>query len=334
MKIEVNSDIEMFLLKTATNVINYSGESYFKYSAEKERYLLSKYRKQGLNLDTLKIDGNVILDNPYFKNISLKSIDKYKGFEYSIVKQPKNMFMNISWMLPDVNRCLDDFVRLGYYTEDIFLPVLKQGSNVWMSPSLAEQATIDPYAKKASGHVLTFGLGLGYFVYMASLNDKVTEITVVEKDSSVIEMFKEFILPQFNSPLKINIIQSDILDVFNKEFLDKFDYTFVDVWMDNEDGLNMLEKLFMQCNYNGNIDYWVESSCYFTVRMLMFVYFKALADKNLSEVICGMEGDDNRIIKKIHRYFRNIDSLVTSPNTLKDYMYDNSVIREILSIKL
>lgn len=334
MKIEFNSDIEKFITDSAKNIIDFAGDTYFKYTPEKEKFLLNKYRSQGLNLDTLKIDSSLILDNPYFKNISLKPIDKYNNFEYSLVKQPKNMFMNVAWMLPGVNKSLDDFVKLGYYTKDMYLPVLKQGSNVWMSPSLAEQTTIDPYAKKAFGHVLTFGLGIGYFVYMASINDKVTEITVVEKDSGVIEMFKEFILPQFNTSLKINIIQSDIFDVFNNEFLDKFDSIFVDVWMSNEDGLNILEKLLTQCNYKGNIDYWVEFSCYYSVRTLMMVYFKALIDKNLSDVICNMDGENKGIFKKIHRYFRNTDLTVISSNVLKNYMYDNSVIREILSIDI
>ena len=43
--------------------------------------------------------------------------------------------------------------------------------------------------KNAHGKVLTTGLGLGYFSYMASLKEDVSEIVIIERDEKVIKLW-------------------------------------------------------------------------------------------------------------------------------------------------
>ena len=334
MKIELNEDIRGFLSRTTDNIINKTDSpEIIKIDSYNEKEVIREMQKHDENIKDVFIDIKLMTENPYYKNINLSNINK-GGFRFTNEFLPKRTALSISWLLPDKKRELEDYNIYGCFKKSINIPMLREGNDIWMSPTLAEQNTINPCIDKAFGNVLTFGLGIGYFPYMCSLKDNVKSITIVELNKNVIDMFKECILPQFNTDIEINIIHGNMFDYFNEEFLNKFDYTFVDVWKNNDDGLNILEKLFEQLNYKGNIDYWIEFSCYMTFKMLMFLYFKSLANNNLSELLSDFKGEDKRQLTKIHRYFREKDITITSSEELKDYLYNIELIREILSIKL
>ncbi|NLA78855.1 MAG: hypothetical protein GX845_04825, partial [Erysipelothrix sp.] len=196
----------------------------------------------------------------------------------------------------------------------------------------SEAYTIDPLALKAHGHVLTFGLGIGYFIYMALENKKVESITVVENNKAVIDLFKEHILPQFKSAHQIKIIEADAFDYYSKENLSDFDYVFVDVHQSNDDGLivmdNMLSKYVPALD---KIDFWIEDSILEILIGLVFFYFNALAYGK------AHHHDDpyfNHFLQKIAIYFNGIDEEVTHNNRLKHYLYDRQTLRAILSVSL
>lgn len=334
MKIELNEDIKGFISRVAENIINkMDWNEAIKLTSDNEKEILEKMKEHDETINSLYIDTSLMTDNPYYKNINLSNISM-GDFKFSNEFLPKKLALNISWLLPDKNRELNDYIELRAFKKSINVPILREKNDIWMSPTLAEQNTINPCVDKAYGDVLTFGLGLGYFPYMCSLKDDVNSITIVELNKNVIDMFKECILPQFNTDIEINIIHGNMFDYFNEEFLNKFDYTFVDVWKNNEDGIELLTKLFEQLNYKGNIDYWIEFSCFSTIRMLMFIYFKSIAKKDLTKALSNFSGELKDYLTKIHRYFRQKDIVVTTSDELKDYLYDIKLIREILSIKL
>ena len=65
----------------------------------------------------------------------------------------------------DKDKELKDYMTLRAYRDNVEIPFLKQKDKEWMMASISEFRTNDPYAKMAHGKVLTFGLGIGYFVY-------------------------------------------------------------------------------------------------------------------------------------------------------------------------
>ncbi|WP_368263284.1 hypothetical protein [Clostridium disporicum] len=334
MKILRNTEIENFIIRIKTNMLkSLKIEDTISFSPQKEKEILKKIREHEPDYPTLLLTPETLYENPYYKNIDLKQVNG-GDFEYVVETTPNNHLMNISWIKPDSKKELNDYMIYGYYNKKMKVPILKQGDEVWMSPTLSEQNTINPCVDKAHGHVLTFGLGIGYFPYMCTLKDNVKSITIIELDENVINMFKEYILPQFKTDIEINIIQGNLFDYYEESFLDKFDYIFVDVWKSNEDGEDILQKLFKKFIYDGNIDYWIEFSCYTTIRMLMALYFSKLVEGGLSDLLVSFDTDLNITLKKIHKYFRNIDKTVDDIETLKDYIYDVNIIREILSQKL
>ncbi|MDY0404289.1 hypothetical protein P5G51_001635 [Virgibacillus sp. 179-BFC.A HS] len=130
-----------------------------------------------------------------------------------------------------------------------------------------EIETMRDAVDKATGNVLTYGLGLGYYAYMVSEKDNVDNVTVVELNPNVIDLFKRYILPQFAHGDKISIIQADAFQYAKENMATgNYDIVFTDLWHDVSDGMDMYVKMksFEKNCPNAQFLYWIEQSiqCY------------------------------------------------------------------------
>ena len=148
-----------------------------------------------------------------------------------------------------------------------------EDSNEWMTLTPVDIDTSKEAIERAHGRVITFGLGLGYFAFMAAEKDSVSEVTVVEKSAEVIEAFRTAILPRFPHKEKIRIVNADAFDYAEHTMpKEHFDLCFVDTWRDAGDGLPMylkmkpLEKLSPETEYL----YWIESFLLSRLRSALF----------------------------------------------------------------
>ncbi len=276
----------------------------------------------------LFIDSSVYNDNPYIKNIKLDKIcDKH--FSYELVTIEKGYLFNSDAIVDDKDRELKDYMKLRALKEDIKAIFLYQDNKEWMMSVPSEFITNDPFAYKAKGKVITFGLGIGYFVYMALLNKNVESITVIEKEREVINIFNK-IKDQFPNINKVNIINGDAFDYFNEQYLNSFDYIYVDIYKSSDDGRFLIEKLLEQ--YLPPIDkcdFWIENSCLSIIKTLIYLYY----DENVYHRHNKVYKEYLPLFNKVRKYFDLIDINVDNVDTLKDYMYNKQVIREILAIK-
>src|SRR5690554_297424 len=202
---------------------------------------------------------------------------------------------------------------------------------LWMIDIYSEAMTINPKAEKAHGNVLTFGLGLGYFVYMALLNPKVEHITVVESNKIVIELFNKYLLPQFDKQEKITIIHQDAFEYYNQDNISQFDYVFVDIYQSSDDGLEVMEKM-LKCYLPDveQVDFWIENSITEVMSGIIFYYFNRIAHQKM---IIHHDEYFNNLLIKTHKYFNQQELVVDDVEILKSQMYDKEVIRKILSIE-
>ena len=229
----------------------------------------------------------------------------------------------------DPKKEMNDSMILRALDEPYQATVLSINDDVWMLDVYSEANTIDPYAKKAQGNVLTFGLGIGYFVYMALLNKKVDSITVIENNPVIIELFKKHILPQFPNNTKVTIILGDAMDYFNEATLSAYDYCFVDIYQSNDDGLLMMEKLLE--NYlpeYETTDFWIEQSCLEVLNALLVIYFELVS---LNKPIKHHNFQYNKLLQKIDKYFNQFEYTLESVEDMKNLMYNTKTAREILS---
>lgn len=336
MKLTVNDDITSFIAQCMNNALYDYKNDFLGIEVTKENEVQVQTAMQEAGFGefsgdpstwpSLFISAETYRSSPYQSKIRLDSIQDGE-FTYTKEKMPAHELFHVGSVMFDENRELNDWMMLRALDETYEAAVLWQNDEVWMLDSPSEAITIDPCAHKAKGNVLTFGLGIGYFVYMALRNPNVTSVTVIESSSAVIEMFQNYLLPQFPQGKTVQIIQGDAFAYFNQMYLDQFDYVFVDIWKSNEDGFacicNMLEQY--QPPFD-SMDFWIESSCFEHLPTMVLLYFNALANK------LPVAHDDpffHHTLKKVEQYFSFIDEQIDSVAQMKHFMYDRKVMREI-----
>ena len=163
--------------------------------------------------------------------------------------------------------------RIGFFPEKFRFPAVMENGIEWMAVKPNEIATMKEPIAEAHGHVVAFGLGLGYFAFHAACKPDVLRVTVVERDPSVIALFEEFLLPQFPDREKIEVVQDDAFD-YARNRLPKTnpDFVFTDLWHDQSDGLPLylqmrkIERLTPRAKFA----YWIEPILLSALRRMVF----------------------------------------------------------------
>ncbi len=153
------------------------------------------------------------IDNPYLKNITFPdtATRHWKFTHYSY--RPYEAFICNDI---DIDRNLREVPQIGFFRERFAYPAVEQDGREWMAVKPSEIETMRAPIEEATGRVVTFGLGLGYFAYMVSEKQDVTSLDIVERSEEAIALFERHILPQFPNKEKIRIIRSDAFGFLNE----------------------------------------------------------------------------------------------------------------------
>ncbi len=218
---------------------------------DEEKELIDKYFKRMIH----RQDYHEYENNPYYKNIKLT---KHKLYNWEI--------KNDCYKAYEAFVC-DDFIydkdlvipQIGYFSKPFYFPAIFQDGRLWMSVTPNEINTMEKPIKEAFGNVLTFGLGLGYFAYMASLKEEVKSITIIETSQVVIDIFNKYIFNQFKYKEKIKIIKMDAFSYLNQFTNLSYDYAFVDIYHDASDGkeIYLRFKPYEEKYPNIRFSYWI-----------------------------------------------------------------------------
>lgn len=198
--------------------------------------------------------------DPYYKNIKFPDVTNETWEFKTMYFKPYEAFLANESVLDKDGRL---FPRIGFFEEEFYYPAALEDGREWMTITPHEIRTTSSAIKKSFGNVLTYGLGLGYFTYMAHLKDNVKSVTVVEKDERVIELFTKYILPQFEHKDKIKIICEDAFSfAHNNTSKTFYDFIFADTWHDPSDGIEMYEKFKSAEKYSPDsvYMYWIEDT--------------------------------------------------------------------------
>ena len=260
----------------------------------------NEFIKKNMKWDTKLLRVEDFQANPYLKKFSSVSFNKNdwsltnKKLEaYSLFPYEEEYHYASNYLLK---------MSLGFFDQDYNYPSISLFGNEWMSLNPYEIRTMEAPISCSRGKVLTLGLGLGYFAYMAHLKDDVKEVHIVEMDKGLIEIFNEYLLPLFDHPEKIHIHKADAFS-FIKSINDKdFDFIFSDLWHDVSDGLPMYLKLkqkfntfkYTQCHY------WIESALITYLRTLVIgvmrdEYYQFVNDYNDLQLFIKNRLKDYRI---------------------------------------
>lgn len=164
----------------------------------------------------------------------------------------------------------DDFVtdgdgrvypQLGWFREEFRFPALMERGRIWMTVTPNEINTIRPCAQAVHGRVLAYGLGLGYFVFHALLNPRVTGVTVVERSGDMIDLFRRCLLPCFPRQADLRIVQADAFDYAARTAPGEgYDCVFTDLWHDAGDGLPLYRRMKALEVPGPRYFYWIEKT--------------------------------------------------------------------------
>lgn len=217
---------------------------------EDDKYLINNYFRKSIK----RLNISDYTSNPYYKNILVEGT-KFNNWEikYESYKPYEAFIYNDLIINGDI-----EIPCVGYFKEEFKYLAVLENNNEWMMITPNEINTMQGVIDSVSGDVVTLGLGLGYFAYMASLKDDVKSITVVERDKNVIELFSKVILPRFEHKDKIKIVNEDAFEFAKRD--NNFDYTFVDLWHDVSDGVNLYLKMKKLEKNNTKYFYWIEKS--------------------------------------------------------------------------
>mgnify|MGYP002732510807 CR=1 FL=1 len=151
--------------------------------------------------------------------------------------------------------------RIGFFREGFRYPALLENDTLWMSVTPNEVETMRGPIARAAGNVLVYGLGMGYYAFMAARKPEVQRVTVVEKSPEVIRLFEQYLLPQFPCRSKLCVVPGDAFDFAKtKAPGGGYDTVFADLWHDAGDGIPMyqaLKALEPLCP-GARFDYWIE----------------------------------------------------------------------------
>ena len=207
-----------------------------------------------------KLDIAPFEDDPYYKNIRFPKGENGKwAFETRICKPYEVFVYDDPKIFPD-GRILP---CIGFFDTEYPFPAVLENGREWMTLMPNETNTTKPAIEVSQGKVLTYGLGLGYFAYMASIKPDVESVTVVERSRDVIDLFKKHILPQFPYPDRVSLVESDAFEYAEKEMqAGGFDTVFVDIWHDPSDGCDLYLRMknYEHLLPDAKFVYWVEDT--------------------------------------------------------------------------
>ena len=261
--------------------------------------LVGKYIGKNLK----KLDNQIFDSNPYFK--SVRPVLKKMG-DYSLCLDcfyPNQGFAYDDFDV-DENDYYSEISKIGYFDHKFKFLALSYKGNIWMNISPNEINTMQPSIDKTFGDVLVYGLGLGYYPFMISLKENVSSITIVEKDANIIRIFKENLFKFFPHKEKIKIVQADAFEFANTNN-DKFDYVFVDLWHNPEDGLPMYLRFKDFEKEDTEYFYWLEKSIKAMYRRCALTVIEEQLNGASEDNYKTAETEIDGIINKI--YFDNKD---------------------------
>ena len=159
-----------------------------------------------------------------------------------------------------------------------------------VTPSELNTMTADIQA--VGGKVAVFGLGLGYYAFMAARKPEVGRVTVIERDSGVIALFREHILPAFENAEKVSVVQEDAYEYAAHMSGEGYDYAYVDIWHDVLDGVEMYLKMKRLENLSPGTRflYWIETSMLCWLRGMALMEIAEKKDGPMLEAIGPVKG--------------------------------------------
>ena len=185
--------------------------------------------------------------------------------------------------------------QVGYFTEPFLTPVVLENGREWMTVTPSEINTMTADIQAVSGKVAVFGLGLGYYAFMAARKPQVAQVTVIERDENVIALFEKHLLPQFPNREKIRLVRADAYEYAAHMAKEQYVYAYVDIWHDVLDGVEMYLKMkrLEHLSPGTAFLYWIETSMLAWLRGMALMEIAEDEDGPMMRTLGGITSFDS-----------------------------------------
>lgn len=214
--------------------------------------------KRALFQNAKKFGVSECYENPYIKLITVPEV-RVGDYLLTNVSYDRGEFFQYD--MPDFS--VGTVVpKLGFFIGKVRFPSIYEGRIPWMSVCPSEISSMKEPIDKAYGRVLVLGLGLGYYPFMISLREEVCSVTIIERQPEIIQIFREYLLPQFQRREIIQVIESDAFDYLDRVEEDDYDFCFADIWENQVDGAEAYKKIKERERRlpDTKFMYWIEDS--------------------------------------------------------------------------
>lgn len=294
-----------------------------------------RYVKRKLNEGIKEFDPHALLEeNPYWK--LLEGLDiKENGLSLGMkTVLPHCLFPLESSHSKGAPR-FEEVNGLAYSKSPFSYPEFKQDGRPWMSLVPHEIMTMQEAIKKARGKVLTYGLGMGYFAFMASEKEGVESVTVLEKDPKVISFFKAHLLPLFPKKGKIALIEGDAFADWSEEKEGHYDYLFADIYHDAEDGLPLYIRLKQREGLAKESAYWIEEDILIYLRRYLIAFLEEQSEEEIAakkeKAYPKGEGFGDALFRSL--YLATENKSIQKVDELSEFLSDENLKKLVLSLR-
>lgn len=250
-----------------------------------------------------KLNPNDYLSNPYIKSFKGKPIKKGKYSLEFIEYKPYQLLPLDEIIIQDFD--YKEISQVGYFDKPFKYLALKENGVIWMCITPNEINTMKDALSKVKGDVLVLGLGLGYFPFMAAQKDDVKSITIIEKDPTIIEIYKSELAP-FVGNSKIKIIQADAFEYLKTN--NKYDCVFADLWHNPEDGVHQFIKLKrIENEIKKPFYYWLEPSLIQMLRRSVLTLFQEHFEGYTQDNYLFASNDFDKLLNYLYSKLKNIE---------------------------
>lgn len=266
-------------------------------------------------------------ENPYYRHVTPRAIKQGK-YELSYLSYKPYQPLPLDDISVDEKDGYVEHTPIGYFTDELKYLSLSYDGVTWMCITPNEINTMKPHIESATGNVLVFGLGLGYYIYMASLKDDVKDIYVVELDQNIIDIFNSIILPFFEKKDKIHIIHGDAKE-YIKNMNKPFNTVFIDLWHNAEDGLPLYLyfKGFEKKYPNSKFQYWLEESIIALYRRYLLTIFEESLNGYSDKDYQRAKNEEDKLINSL--YFKTKNITINKYDDIYKLLSKESILRLI-----
>ena len=112
-----------------------------------------------------RLDNEVYENDPYKRTVKFPRVSDGEWTFFEGSYKPFEVFVYNDLVSDDEGRIIP---QIGFFEKEYRFPAVSQGGREWMLITPNEIETMKVPVEEAFGDVVTYGLGLGYFAFMAS----------------------------------------------------------------------------------------------------------------------------------------------------------------------